>query len=221
MLYGRIAFAINPHYVPPGHIGLVKFRDSYTGEIAESGEIMLPFGYKFDAIDCRQFTIQSEIEEVRSRDGFTVKASLTSWFKVVDPLKYVTEGFSSDEMKKLLRSALFSVASRKNALDIIGDRDQICMEAVKEVSEHSSHYGVEVFKVAVDVQSIPDELTSFVQMLSILQKHHPQASASELIEIIMMNSGKITKNRSETINVTRLEVPGLEAIMAAAARRFG
>ncbi len=210
-----------PTLVPEGHVALTKFRGHYTGEFAEPGLLTLPIGYEIEIVDCRQFSLESETLEVRSQDGFIVKANLTAWLKVSDPLRYTVEGFEREELKKLLRSALFSAASRKNALDIVGDRDRICQEALKEVAELASHYGLNVTKVAVDVQSIPEELTSFVQMLTILEKKHPQASPPELIEIIMLNSGKITKTRNESTNINRLEMPGLDLVMAAAAKRFG
>jgi|GEM_PF-4369573 len=218
---GQLGFYIRPKIIEHGHVGLIKFRDSFTGEIAYPGPIILPLGYEFQSIDCRQFMLESEISKVRSRDGFIVEANITTWLKVSNSIAYATEGFSKDEMIKLLRSALFSAASRKNALDIIGDRDQICQEAMKEVTELASHYGIQVAKVAIDIQSIPEELTSLIQMLAILEKKYPEERPSELIEILMMNSGKITKSRSEITNVSRLEIPGLDAVLAAAASRYG
>lgn len=215
-----IARYINPTVVDPGYRGLISFRGEYTGEVAEPGIIVLPLFYKVLEIDCSPFSRTSGLVEVKSKDLFTIGASITARLHTSDPLLEVQSNNAISLCESVLQSALFAAASRRYALEIVADRDAVCDAAFEEVSLIVNSYGLSLDSISVDVVNTPADLDKLVGLLNVLKREHPEQSVSNLVDIIMVQSGKIGITRNDSTVKKTYEIPGLEEVLNAASKKF-
>jgi hypothetical protein len=218
--FETIKFRIFPYVIDPGFRGMVKFRGAVTGEVADDGPILLPLGYDYDLIDCRPQVVSSGFMDVSTSDGFQIKANLTAWIRIADPLLHFRTRSESKLIEPLMNSTLFAAASERQALNVIGNRAGMSEYIISQLRPAMADWGYNVDRASLDVENIPPSLTKLVQMLSILQSKHSNTPVSELVDFIMLDAGTINVTKTQNTNVHRVEIPGLDQILAAAAKRF-
>ncbi len=187
--------------VPLGYRAAIKFRNRYTGEIAETGQLIIPYGYSYDLFDCRPETIQVGPSEASTQDGFKVEASITATIRINNPL--AAEQLTDRQllMRTSLSSALHEALSATGAVQAVGNRQRMIDVAINGLNARLVKYGMSADYVDINVVNIPDSSPKVLATLNELKGRFPNASTNELMAILLSLENKLGRTQFDFIGI--------------------
>ncbi len=138
----------------------VLFRLGKVVKIKEEGvAIVFPLIDKIEKIDTRTITHDIPAQDIITKDNVSVRVSAVVYFRVVDPVKALTE---VEDYKvatsQLAQTTLRSICGQDDLDHILSERDAV-NHKMQEILDHETEpWGVKVSKVEIKDIDLPDSM---------------------------------------------------------------
>jgi len=121
--------------------------------------LIIPFIDKLQKVDLRVITMDVPAQEVITRDNVPVKVNAVVYFRVVDPIKAVTdvENFIA-ATSQIAQTTLRSVLGESELDELLAQREKINQKLQEIVDKHTDPWGVKVSTVEVKDVELPQEM---------------------------------------------------------------
>jgi regulator of protease activity HflC (stomatin/prohibitin superfamily) len=121
--------------------------------------ILIPIIDKMQKVDLRTITMDVPAQEVITRDNVPVKVNAVVYFRVVDPIKAVTdvENFIA-ATSQIAQTTLRSVLGESELDELLSQREKINLKLQEIVDKHTDPWGIKVSMVEVKDVELPQEM---------------------------------------------------------------
>lgn len=192
----------------PGQKALIRQNGRFTGEVAESGFLLVPPTYGWKVFDCSLKSITTREIAVSSRDGYAISAVNRVQIQLTDLFAFMKYGELPVSLQEITTSALHDAVASSNAADLILHRAAIVEKTREALQRTLSTYGYKLEFLSVDFQKLPDVIRSMTATAARLKNQFPSFSDEKIIEIVMNYDG----TRSHATKILGLDSATLELI---------
>ncbi len=138
----------------------VVFRLGRIIPIKGPGLVLIwPFIDKLVRVSLRTITMDVPPQDVITRDNITVKVNAVIYFRVIDPIKAITEVedfyYATSQMSQ---TTLRSVLGQSQLDDLLAKRDELNAELQKVIDFQTEPWGIKVSTVEVKNVDLPVEM---------------------------------------------------------------
>jgi len=120
---------------------------------------LLPLADRMERVDLRTITFDVPPQDVITRDNVSVKVSAVLYFRVVNPLRAITEVtnflFASSQ---LAQTTLRSVCGQRELDELLSARDQINQHIQEILDQQTDPWGIKVTTVEIKHIDLPQEM---------------------------------------------------------------
>ncbi|MBI5410045.1 MAG: slipin family protein [Nitrospirae bacterium] len=121
--------------------------------------IIWPIIDKLVKVSLRTITMDVPSQDIITRDNVTVKVNAVVYFRVVEPIKSITEVADFEyATSQISQTTLRSVLGQSTLDDLLAKRDELNAELQKIIDEQTEPWGVKVSTVEVKNVDLPVEM---------------------------------------------------------------
>ncbi|MBI4697513.1 MAG: slipin family protein [Nitrospirae bacterium] len=138
----------------------VVFRLGRLIPVKGPGLILIwPVIDKFVRVDLRTVTMDVPSQDIITRDNISVKVNAVVYFRVIGPIKAVTEVVDFHyATSQISQTTLRSVLGQSQLDDLLAKRDELNAQLQKIIDEQTEPWGVKVTTVEVKNVDLPVEM---------------------------------------------------------------
>jgi regulator of protease activity HflC (stomatin/prohibitin superfamily) len=121
--------------------------------------LLIPFIDQMVRVDLRTVTLNVPPQEVITRDNVTVRVNAVAYFRVIDPIRAITEveNFLL-ATSQIAQTTLRSVLGKAELDALLAERERLNMELQRIIDEQTEPWGVKVTTVEVKDVELPSEM---------------------------------------------------------------
>ncbi|WP_211261644.1 slipin family protein [Pseudonocardia acaciae] len=120
---------------------------------------LIPLAERMVRVDLRTVTLTIPPQELISRDNVPVRVNAVAYFRVVDPIKAITEvenyGVATSQ---IAQTTLRSVLGRADLDTLLAERDRLNVDLRKIIDEQTEPWGIKVTTVEIKDVEIPEPM---------------------------------------------------------------
>ncbi len=121
--------------------------------------IIWPVIDKLVRVSLRTITMDVPSQDVITKDNVTVKVNAVVYFRVVEPIKAITEVVDFEyATSQMSQTTLRSVLGQSNLDDLLAKRDELNQQLQKIIDEQTEPWGIKVTTVEVKNVDLPLEM---------------------------------------------------------------
>jgi regulator of protease activity HflC (stomatin/prohibitin superfamily) len=121
--------------------------------------IIWPIIDKLVKVSLRTVTMDVPSQDIITRDNVTVKVNAVVYFRVVEPIKAITEVTDYEYATSLIsQTTLRSVLGQSQLDDLLSKRDELNAQLQKIIDEQTEPWGIKVSTVEVKNVDLPVEM---------------------------------------------------------------
>jgi regulator of protease activity HflC (stomatin/prohibitin superfamily) len=121
--------------------------------------IIWPIIDKLVKVSLRTVTMDVPSQDIITRDNVTVKVNAVVYFRVIEPIKAITEVTDYEYATSLIsQTTLRSVLGQSQLDDLLSKRDELNAELQKIIDEQTEPWGIKVTTVEVKNVDLPIEM---------------------------------------------------------------
>jgi regulator of protease activity HflC (stomatin/prohibitin superfamily) len=121
--------------------------------------IIWPILDKLVKVSLRTVTMDVPSQDIITRDNVTVKVNAVVYFRVVEPIKAITEVTDYEYATSLIsQTTLRSVLGQSQLDDLLSKRDELNAQLQKIIDEQTEPWGIKVSTVEVKNVDLPVEM---------------------------------------------------------------
>ncbi|MBI5056633.1 MAG: slipin family protein [Nitrospirae bacterium] len=121
--------------------------------------IIWPIIDKLVKVSLRTVTMDVPSQDIITRDNVTVKVNAVVYFRVVEPIKAITEVTDFEYATSLIsQTTLRSVLGQSQLDDLLSKRDELNAQLQKIIDEQTEPWGIKVTTVEVKNVDLPVEM---------------------------------------------------------------
>ncbi len=121
--------------------------------------IIWPIIDKLVKVSLRTVTMDVPSQDVITKDNVTVKVNAVVYFRVVEPIKAITEVVDYEyATSQMSQTTLRSVLGQSHLDDLLSKRDELNVELQKIIDEQTEPWGIKVTTVEVKNVDLPIEM---------------------------------------------------------------
>jgi regulator of protease activity HflC (stomatin/prohibitin superfamily) len=121
--------------------------------------LLIPFIDQMVRVDLRTVTLNVPPQEVITRDNVTVRVNAVAYFRVIDPIRAITEveNFLL-ATSQIAQTTLRSVLGKAELDALLAERERLNTELQRIIDEQTEPWGVKVTTVEVKDVELPSEM---------------------------------------------------------------
>jgi regulator of protease activity HflC (stomatin/prohibitin superfamily) len=120
---------------------------------------LVPLAERMVRVDLRTVTLTIPPQELISRDNVPVRVNAVSYFRVVDPLKAITEVENYPiATSQIAQTTLRSVLGRADLDTLLAERERLNDDLRKIIDEQTEPWGIKVTTVEIKDVEIPEPM---------------------------------------------------------------
>jgi len=121
--------------------------------------IIWPIIDKLVRVSLRTITMDVPSQDIITKDNVTVKVNAVVYFRVVEPIKAITEVVDFEyATSQMSQTTLRSVLGQSNLDDLLAKRDELNQQLQKIIDEQTEPWGIKVTTVEVKNVDLPLEM---------------------------------------------------------------
>ncbi|RJQ49881.1 MAG: slipin family protein [Nitrospiraceae bacterium] len=121
--------------------------------------IIWPIIDKLVKVSLRTITMDVPSQDIITKDNVTVKVNAVVYFRVVEPIKAITEVVDYEyATSQISQTTLRSVLGQSNLDDLLAKRDELNAELQKIIDDQTEPWGIKVTTVEVKNVDLPIEM---------------------------------------------------------------
>ena len=121
--------------------------------------LLIPFIDQMVRVDLRTVTLNVPPQEVITRDNVTVRVNAVAYFRVIDPIRAITEveNFLL-ATSQIAQTTLRSVLGKAELDALLAERERLNMELQRIIDEQTEPWGIKVTTVEIKDVEIPQTM---------------------------------------------------------------
>lgn len=163
-------------------------------------------------VDIREHALDVIGQEILTKDRVSIRVNLAATYKVVDPLKAVTEVKDySDSLYRALQYAFRQTLATKTLDEVLAKKGIVDIEAAKGVSEAMTKIGLNVSAITIKDVVLPGEMRDILNTVVTAQKE-AEANVIRRREETAATRSLLNTAKLMTDNPAMLRLKELEAL---------
>lgn len=198
--------------VENGQVGLLFVDGKLSRELAPGGHAFFGYGRVLTVklVDVRDHALDVTGQEILTKDRVSIRVNLSASYRVVDPVKVVTEVRDfTDTLYRSLASAFRRSLTDKTLDEVLAKKGMIDAEASAEIVAELAKAGVEVLSVTVKDIILPGDMRDILNTVVVAEKEaeanvirRREASAETRT---LLNTAKVMADNPAMLRLKELE----------------
>jgi regulator of protease activity HflC (stomatin/prohibitin superfamily) len=203
--------------VEHGQVGMLHVDGAFVKTLKPGGHCFWSHGKVITVkiIDTRDHALDVTGQEVLTKDRVSIRVNLAATFRVVDPVKAVTEVKDfEDALYRSLGHAFRKTLSAKTLDEVLAKKGMVDSEAAKEVREAMAKAGLEVSAITLKDIILPGEMRDILNTVVTAEKEAEANTIRRREESAatrtLLNTAKVMADNPAMMRLKELEA--LESI---------
>ncbi|WP_071672467.1 slipin family protein [Nioella nitratireducens] len=216
----HLNFEVAAFQVRTGQVGLLFTDGEHSGRLDPGMHWFWRFGRSHEVrlVETRWQTKEVAGQEILTKDRVTLRVTLTATFRVVDPIKAVTE--VTDHGEALHRALQLAFRKTVGALPLdrlLAEKGQVDAKAAEVVRQDMEGIGIELGEIALKDVILPGEMRDILNKVVAAQK---EAEANVIRRREETNATRSLLNTAKVLadNPVMLRLKELEALETIASK---
>jgi regulator of protease activity HflC (stomatin/prohibitin superfamily) len=198
--------------VEHGQIGMLHVDGAFVKTLKPGGHCFWSHGKVITVkiIDTREHALDVTGQEVLTKDRVSIRVNLAATFRVVDPVKAVTEVKDfEDALYRSLGHAFRKTLSAKTLDEVLAKKGMVDTEAAKEVREAMAKAGLEVSAITLKDIVLPGEMRDILNTVVTAEKEAEANTIRRREEVAatrtLLNTAKVMADNPAMMRLKELE----------------
>lgn len=206
--------AVKRLVVVHGQVGLLYIDGALTEMLKPGVHSFWNAGLNVDMkiVDIREHALDVNGQEILTKDRVSIRVNLSATYKVVDPVKAVTEVKDfEDSLYRALQYAFRQTLASKTLDEVLAKKGVVDTQAAKGVSEAMAKVGLDVSAITIKDVVLPGEMRDILNTVVTAQKE-AEANVIRRREETAATRSLLNTAKLMTDNPAMLRLKELEAL---------
>jgi len=198
--------------VEHGQVGMLHVDGAFVKTLKPGGHCFWSHGKVITVkiIDTREHALDVTGQEVLTKDRVSIRVNLAATFRVVDPVKAVTEVKDfEDALYRSLGHAFRKTLSAKTLDEVLAKKGMVDTEAAKEVREAMAKAGLDVSAITLKDIVLPGEMRDILNTVVTAEKEAEANTIRRREEVAatrtLLNTAKVMADNPAMMRLKELE----------------